>query len=89
MSDEQKEKANARSYAKVYMERGKITKQPCVVSFGYAAHATHNFICGLSRKWGAFLQNSFGILRIGRKSPKNYHNLASWEPEDQPCMTRR
>lgn len=41
MSDEQKEKANARSYAKVYMERGKITKQPCVVCGSHESEMHH------------------------------------------------
>src|ERR1700744_2693549 len=30
-TEEQRKRANARAYAKVYLERGKLTKQPCVV----------------------------------------------------------
>lgn len=30
LSDEQRKRANARSYAKVYLRRGKLIKKPCV-----------------------------------------------------------
>ena len=41
LTDEQRRKDNARSYAGVYLRRGKITKKPCEVC-GLAAEMHHD-----------------------------------------------
>jgi hypothetical protein len=41
LTDEQKRKDRCRSYAKVYLKRGKLTREPCVVCGNDAAQMHH------------------------------------------------
>jgi len=41
MSAEQRRKDNCRSYAKVYLQRGKLTREPCCLCDGDGAEMHH------------------------------------------------
>jgi hypothetical protein len=52
LSDEEKKKANARSYLHVYIKRGKVFKQPCLVCGNPETQARHlNYDKPLEVEW--------------------------------------
>lgn len=52
LTDEQKKKANARAYVKVYLERGKIEKKPCEICDDNKSEAHHeDYNKPLDVKW--------------------------------------